>query len=207
MYQIYGYARVSSTDQNLDRQLKQLHEAGIDDRHIIADKASGKDFNRKGYNSIVGTETTAPLLREGDLLVVCSLDRLGRNYSEIKEQWEYITHTLKADIKVLDMPLLDTSSTNESNLDKRFIADLVLQILSYTAEKERINIKARQRQGIDVALAKGVKFGRPAAEYPENWEKVYTSWKEKTITAKTAMELLSLKRTTFYKLVQKYEGK
>lgn len=207
MYQTYGYARVSTIDQNLERQLKQLHEAGIDDRFVITDKASGKDFNRKGYNSLVGTENNAPLLREGDLLVICSLDRLGRNYTEIREQWEHITKTLKADIKVLDMPLLDTSSNNENNLDKKFIADLVLQILSYTAEKERINIKARQRQGIDVALAKGVKFGRPSAEYPENWEKVYNSWKAGEITAKAAMELLNLKRTTFYKLVKKYENK
>ncbi len=207
MYQTYGYARVSTIDQNLERQLKQLHEAGIDDRFIITDKASGKDFNRKGYNSLVGTENNAPLLREGDLLVICSLDRLGRNYTEIREQWEHITKTLKADIKVLDMPLLDTSSNNENNLDKKFIADLVLQILSYTAEKERINIKARQRQGIDVALAKGVKFGRPAIEYPENWEQVYISWKKREITAKKAMELLSLKRNTFYRLVQKYEEK
>ena len=207
MYQTYGYARVSTIDQNLDRQLKQLHDEGISDRNIITDKASGKDFDRKGYNSLTGTEHTAPLLREGDLLVICSLDRLGRNYGEIKEQWEYITHTLKADIKVLDMPLLDTSCNNENNLDKRFIADLVLQILSYTAEKERINIKARQRQGIDVALAKGVKFGRPAAEYPENWEAVYKQWKAGEITAKVAMELLNLKRTTFYKLVKKHEGR
>ena len=207
MYQTYGYARVSTIDQNLERQLQQLHGAGIDDRFIITDKASGKDFNRKGYNSLVGTENNAPLLREGDLLVICSLDRLGRNYTEIREQWEHITKTLKADIKVLDMPLLDTSSNNENNLDKKFIADLVLQILSYTAEKERINIKARQRQGIDVALAKGVKFGRPAIEFPENWEKIYNQWKNGEITAKKAMELLSLKRNTFYRLVQKYENK
>ena len=207
MYQTYGYARVSTIDQNLERQLQQLHGAGIDDRFIITDKASGKDFNRKGYNSLVGTENNAPLLREGDLLVICSLDRLGRNYTEIREQWEHITKTLKADIKVLDMPLLDTSSNNENNLDKKFIADLVLQILSYTAEKERINIKARQRQGIDVALAKGVKFGRPSIEFPENWEQVYTSWKKGEITAKKAMELLNLKRNTFYRLVQKYENK
>lgn len=203
----YGYARVSTIDQNLDRQLKQLHDEGIDDRHIITDKASGKDFNRKGYNSLVGTENTVPMLREGDLLVICSLDRLGRNYSEIKEQWEYITHTLKADIKVLDMPLLDTSSNNENNLDKKFIADLVLQILSYTAEKERINIRTRQRQGIDIALQNGVKFGRPSIDYPENWEKVYKQWKDEKITAKTAMELLDLKRNTFYRLVKKYECK
>lgn len=204
--QTYGYARVSTIDQNLDRQLQQLHEAGINNRYILTDKASGKDFNRPAYNSLIGTEKTMPILREGDLLVICSLDRLGRNYTEVKEQWEYITKTLKADIRVLDMPLLDTSKSN-GDLDTRFIADLVLQILSYTAEKERINIKARQRQGIDVALSKGVKFGRPAIEYPENWEQVYTSWKKGEITAKKSMELLSLKRGTFYNLVKKYEEK
>ena len=111
----------------------------IDERHIRCDKASGKDFNRREWNALIGTKESAPLLREGDLLVVLSLDRLGRNYTEIRQQWEYITTEIGADIKVLDMPLLDTSTSTE-NLDKRFIADLVLQILSYTAEKERTNI-------------------------------------------------------------------
>lgn len=201
---IYGYARVSTTDQNLDRQLAQLREHIPDDRYIITDKASGKDFNRKGYNSLVGTETTAPLLHEGDLLIICSLDRLGRNYTEIKQQWELITNSLRADIKVLDMPLLDTSTTNNS-LDGRFIADLVLQILSYTAEKERENIKKRQRQGIDTAKASGKHLGRPNATYPENWEQVYNNWKSGTITATAAMQQLEMKRTTFYKLVKLYE--
>ena len=145
MSNIYGYARVSTTDQNLDRQLLQLKAVISDERYIICDKASGKDFNRKGYNTLVGSQNNAPLLRAGDLLVITSLDRLGRNYNEIRQQWEYITHTLNVDIRVLDMPLLDTSNTGES-LDKRFIADLVLQILSYTAEKERAHIKERQKE-------------------------------------------------------------
>lgn len=203
---MYGYARVSTIDQNLDRQLTQLREYIKDDRYIITDKASGKDFNRKGYNSLVGTETTAPLLHENDLLIICSLDRLGRNYTEIKQQWEYITNTLKANIKVLDMPLLDTS-TAANNLDGRFIADLVLQILSYTAEKERENIKKRQRQGIDTAKANGKHLGRPQAQYPENWEPIYNNWKSGAITATAAMEQLEMKRTTFYKLVKQYETK
>lgn len=203
---MYGYARVSTIDQNLDRQLTQLREYIKDDRYIITDKASGKDFNRKGYNSLVGTETTAPLLHENDLLIICSLDRLGRNYTEIKQQWEYITNTLKANIKVLDMPLLDTS-TAANNLDGRFIADLVLQILSYTAEKERENIKKRQRQGIDTAKANGKHLGRPQAQYPENWEPIYNNWKSGAITATAAMEQLEMKRTTFYKLVKQYESK
>ena len=202
---MYGYARVSTTDQNLDRQLAQLSEYIKDDRYILTDKASGKDFNRKGYNTLVGTATSAPILHENDLLIICSLDRLGRNYTEIKQQWEYITNTLKANIKVLDMPLLDTS-TAAINLDGRFIADLVLQILSYTAEKERENIKKRQRQGIDTAKANGKHLGRPSATYPDNWELIYNNWKSGAITATAAMEQLEMKRTTFYKLVKLYEN-
>ena len=202
---MYGYARVSTTDQNLDRQLAQLSEYIKDDRYILTDKASGKDFNRKGYNTLVGTATSAPILHENDLLIICSLDRLGRNYTEIKQQWEYITNTLKANIKVLDMPLLDTS-TAANNLDGRFIADLVLQILSYTAEKERENIKKRQRQGIDTAKANGKHLGRPSATYPDNWELIYNNWKSGAITATAAMEQLEMKRTTFYKLVKLYEN-
>lgn len=211
----YGYARVSTTDQNLERQLEQLRQYITDERYIITDKASGKNFDRRGYNSLVGTADTAPRLHEGDLLLITSLDRLGRNYVEIREQWEYITKTLKADIKVLEIPLLDTAAT-DGNLDKRFIADLVLQILSYTAEKERENTRKRQRQGIDVmqvvdgkrvSSKTGRPTGRPNAVYPDNWEQVYKQWKECSITANKAMETLDLKRTTFYKLVKQYENK
>ncbi|MDL2293854.1 recombinase family protein [Ruminococcaceae bacterium OttesenSCG-928-D13] len=200
----YGYARVSSTDQNLDRQIEALKAEGIDERHILCDKASGKDFDRKAYNSLVGTADTAPMLREGDLLIILSLDRLGRNYSEIRGQWEHITNGLKADIKVLDMPLLDTS-TSSDNLDRRFMADLVLQILSYVAEKERLSIRERQAQGIAAAKAAGKPLGRPRAEYPAEWEKYYTAWQGGEITATKAMEELGMKRTTFYKLVGQYE--
>ncbi len=206
MSNIYGYARVSSIDQKLDRQLLQLKADISDERYIICDKASGKDFNRKGYNTLVGSQNNAPLLRAGDLLVITSLDRLGRNYSEIRQQWEYITHTLNVDIRVLDMPLLDTSNTGES-LDKRFIADLVLQILSYTAEKERAHIKERQKEGIATARLNGKYLGRPKAEFPTEWETVYNEWKQGNITANRAMEILNLKRTTFYKLVKDYESK
>ena len=211
----YGYARVSTTDQNLDRQLEQLRQHIADDRYIITDKASGKSVDRRGYNSLVGTADTAPLLHEGDILLITSLDRLGRNYVEIREQWEYITRTLKADIKVLEIPLLDTTAT-DGNLDKRFIADLVLQILSYTAEKERENTRKRQRQGIDVmqvvdgkriSAKTGRPMGRPNAEYPDNWVQIYEQWKAGGITANKAMETLNLKRTTFYKLVKQYENK
>lgn len=203
---IYGYARVSSTDQNLDRQIKQLKQFVADDRFIITDKASGKDFDRKGYNLLVGSNANAPLLRENDLLVITSLDRLGRNYVEIREQWETITHKIKANIKVLDMPLLDTSNHTD-NLDTRFVADLVLQVLSYVAEKERKHIKDRQRQGIEVAKAQGKHLGRPRAKYPNNWVEVYTQWKAKEITAVQAQQLLQVPPTTFYKLVNRYMPK
>ena len=205
MRTVYGYCRVSSAEQNLDRQIEAMKAQNINERNILCDKASGKNFNRKSWNTLVGTASTAPLLREGDLLVILSLDRLGRNYSEIREQWELITKTIGADIKVLDMPLLDTSSES-SSLDKRFISDLVLQILSYTAEKERHNINERQRQGIEVAKSKGVKFGRPSKEYPDNWNEVYKSWKNNDITAVQAMESLNLKKATFYRLVKRYEA-
>ena len=201
---IYGYARVSSTDQNLERQLRMLREYISDDRYIITDKASGKDFNRKGYNSLVGTENTAPMLHSGDMLIITSLDRLGRNYNEIREQWQHITYNLDVDIKVLDMPLLDTSQGSDS-LDRRFIVDLVLQILSYTAEKERENIKKRQQQGIEAAKASGKYLGRPKAKFPNNWEDTYNEWKSGSITAVQAMELLGLKKTTFYSLLKQYE--
>ena len=205
MRTVYGYCRVSSAEQNLDRQIEAMKAQNINERNILCDKASGKNFNRKSWNTLVGTASTAPLLREGDLLVILSLDRLGRNYNEIREQWELITKTIGADIKVLDMPLLDTSSES-SSLDKRFISDLVLQILSYTAEKERHNINERQRQGIEIAKSKGVKFGRPSKEYPDNWNEVCKSWKDDKITAVQAMESLNLKKATFYRLVKRYEA-
>lgn len=196
----YGYARVSSKDQNLDRQLDQLKAIGIEPRNIFCDKASGKNFNRPSWNSLIDQ------LQKGDLLVVVSLDRMGRNYTDIKEQWQHITHTIGADIKVLDMPMLDTTKTNDS-LDRRFIADLVLQILSYTAEKERKNIHARQEQGIKAAQERNVKFGRPAAQVPDGWEQTYKAWKDGQITATAAMDSLGMKRTTFYKLAKQYEQK
>lgn len=200
---VFGYVRVSSTDQNEERQLEDLRNAGVNERNIYVDRKSGKDFERENYQAMLGR------LREGDLVVVSSLDRLGRNYAEIQEQWSYITQTIKADIKILDMPLLDTSTATE-NLDRRFIADLVLQILCYTAEKERENIRKRQRQGIDVmpivdgkriSLKTGRPTGRPRAVKPDNWNEIYARWAKKEITAVKAMELLNLKPNTFYRFV------
>lgn len=213
----YGYARVSSTDQNLKRQIEEFKKLGIPDKYIFTDKASGKDFNRKAYNSLVGTKDTLPYLHEGDLLVIYSIDRLGRNYTEIQREWKKITQEIKADIKVCDMELLDTRAANEKDLDRRFIADLVLQILAYVADKERKNIKSRQEQGIAcmpideqtgkrVSTKTGRTTGRPPIEFPDNWETVYNQWKNKEITATAAMEVLGLKRNSFYNLVKRYEG-
>lgn len=202
---IYGYARVSSKEQNLDRQLEELRQAGVEERNIFTDKESGKTFNRKAYNLLVGTEKSASMLRKNDLLIVYSIDRLGRNYSEIMKQWKYITQEIQADIKVLDMPLLDTSKQDNS-LDNRFVAELVLQILSYVAQKERENIKIRQAQGIKIAKEKGKHLGRPSAEFPLNWNEVYSEWKNKNITAVEAMKRMELKKNTFYNLVKRYEN-
>ena len=214
MGEIYGYARVSTTDQNLARQIEQLKQFGIPERNIRCDKVSGKTFNRREYNALVGTPDTAPLLRKGDLLVIVSLDRLGRNYTEIKEQWNYIINDIGADIVVLDMPLLDTRQTDD-NLDKRFIADLVLQILSYVAQKELENTRRRQKQGLEVmpvingkktSLKTGNPVGRPNAEFPVGWSEYYEQWRVGTITAVKCMENLHLKRSTFYKMVKVYEA-
>lgn len=203
---VYGYARVSDKSQNLDRQIDMLLAAGVRPEYILKDMGSGKDFNRSNYLSLVGTKDVAPRLQEGNLLIIPSLDRLGRNYDEIREQWNYITKILKSDIKVLDIPLLDTSSSKDS-LDTKFIADLVLQILSYTAQKERENIRKRQEQGIQAAKARGKHLGRPTAEYPDSWVETYSEWKNGKVTANKAMEQMNLKRTTFYKLVKLYEDK
>lgn len=191
---IHGYARVSTKEQNEARQIVTLKEAGVADRDIYVDKISGKNFDRPEYQRLMN------VIRKGDLVVVPSLDRLGRNYTEVQEQWRYITNELGADIRVLDMPLLDTRA-NKDTIDSRFVSDLVLQILSYVAAKERENIKARQAQGIANAKAAGKHLGRPRAERPEQWDEIYSQWKEKKITAKAAMKILGLKTNTFYKFV------
>ena len=191
----FGYCRISDSSQNEIRQIIAMKEMGISERDIYIDKQSGKDFNRKQYQIMLNN------IRENDLVVFMSLDRMGRNYSEIQEQWRYITKELKADIKILDMDLLDTRGDNNS-LDRKFICDLTLQILAYVAEKERINIRARQAQGIAAAKANNVKFGRPKIEKPDNWDYIISQWKQGNITAKRAMSELGLKRNTFYSLVR-----
>lgn len=191
----FGYIRVSSKDQNEARQVSAMLEFGISQRDLYMDKQSGKDFNREQYQVMINN------IRAGDLVVFLSLDRMGRNYTEIKEQWNYITNTLGADIKILDMELLDTRC-EVSSLDRKFMCDLILQILAYVAEKERLNIKSRQMQGIREAKERNVKFGRPKAAKPDNWDEVITKWRNNSITAKEAMTILNLKRTTFYKLLK-----
>ncbi|QIK86791.1 recombinase family protein [Erysipelothrix sp. HDW6B] len=190
----YGYARVSSQDQRSDRQVSQFLEYGIDEPLIFVDKESGKDFNRKEYQLL------KHLLNEGDVLVIASIDRLGRNYDMILEEWQAITKGIKADIIVLDMPLLDT--TQNKDLLGSFISDLILQILSYVAEQERSDIKKRQREGIQIAKSQGVQFGRPQIEKPENFEEIFNEWQSGRITAKQAMIETGLKRNTFYKMAR-----
>lgn len=190
---IFGYARVSSKEQNEERQLVAFKEYGIDERDIYIDKQSGKDFNRENYI------TLKHILRENDLLVIKSIDRLGRNYSQIIDEWQDITKNIKADIVVIDMPLLDTRKNKD--LLGTFISDLVLQILSYVAEQERTFIKQRQKEGITNARNNGVKFGRPRIEKPQNFDIVVSKWKNKEIKSKEAMELLGLKPNTFYNMV------
>lgn len=195
---IYGYARVSSREQNLDRQIQALQKYVHNERDIIIDKASGKDFNRKGYDSLKNS-----LLRQGDTLVIKELDRLGRDYEGLKREWYELT-SKGIQIVVIDTPMLNTANKSES--DTKFISNIVFELLTYLAEKERIKIKQRQREGIDKALAKGVSFGRPKVNHPSNWDIVYTQWRNNEITAVEAMNRLGLKRSTFYKLVQLHEA-
>ena len=197
---IYAYARVSSDSQNLDRQIAALTPYITDPRCLITDKASGKDFDRRGYKMLVGTDATMPLLHEGDTLVITSLDRLGRDYEAIRKEYAHITQELGVDIKILDMPILD--SCKEQGLEKRFLASLVLEVLAFNAAKERESIKRRQAEGIACAKARGQRFGRPTIPKPSNWQEVTTEWRNGTITARAAMTRLNLKSNTFYRLLK-----
>ena len=187
----YAYARVSARDQNLARQLEAFAEMNIDRKHIFCDKKSGKDFDRTNYLRLVRK------LRPGDLLVVKSIDRLGRNYQMIIDEWSRITKTIRADILVLDMPLLDTRSTPCSLVGK-FIADLVLQILSFVAENERENIRARQAEGIAAAKKKGVRFGRPPKNYFRKFFDIVFAYENKQITLRDALDVTGMSQSNFY---------
>ncbi|MGG0285848.1 recombinase family protein [Peribacillus butanolivorans] len=193
----FGYIRVSSKDQNEGRQFQAMKEKGLDERDIFMDKQSGKNFEREQYQLL------KRMIRKGDVLYIHSLDRFGRNKEEILKEWNDITKNIHADIVVMDMPLLDTTQFKDSL--GTFIADLVLQILSWMAEEERDRIRKRQREGIDVALQSGVPFGRPKAQVTEEFKEVYDFWKAGEMTAVKAMAELGIKKTTFYKLVKEYE--
>ena len=193
---IYGYVRVSSTDQNEERQMVALAEAGVSEKNIFMDKQSGKSFDRPQYKKLVKK------LKTGDLLYVLSIDRLGRNYEEIQNQWRVITKEVGADICVLDMPLLDTRQGKD--LMGTFIADLVLQILSFVAQSERENIKKRQEQGIAVAKAKGVRFGRPEIPLPDNFGKLVKDWEKKRISFEEVLKLCNMSEATFYRKLREY---
>lgn len=188
----YGYIRVSTKDQNPDRQLIALKECTIKEKDIFLDKMSGKDFKRPQYLKMLRK------LRRGDVVIIKSIDRLGRNYGEILEQWRKITKEIGADIQVLDMPLLNTDST-QGNLTGVFISDLVLQILAYVAETERSFIKQRQAEGIAVAKAKGVKFGCEKKALPEQFDKYFQMWLEGEISTRKAAKELNISHSTFYR--------
>jgi len=188
---IIGYARVSSTGQKEDRQIDELLAFGVPENHIYIDKQSGKNFKRPAYMKMIKN------LKPNDLLVIKSIDRLGRNYKEILDEWQHITKKKRGDIIVLDMPLLDT--TKSKDLLGTFIADLVLQLLSFVAENERINIRQRQAEGIASAKKRGVKFGRPNIEMPENYIENYSLWKNKELSAKQAAENCGIPLWAFYK--------
>lgn len=188
----YGYARVSSKEQNLNRQIDALTEFGLSPRRIYSDKASGKDFNRPQYRRLLRR------IEHGDTIVIKSIDRLGRDYEEIIQEWRRITKTKGVYIVVLDMPLLDTRDRPD-NVTGVFIADIVLQLLSYVAQVERESIRQRQAEGIAAAKARGVKFGRPAIERPGNFDEVMALFRQKTITRKKASEMLRVSPSTFDK--------
>lgn len=194
MTNIYGYARVSSKDQNEARQIIALSQFPVKKENIYIDKFSGKDFDRPKYSELI------KILKEQDILVIKEIDRLGRNYEEILEQWRVITKEIKADIVVLDMPLLDTR-TRKGNLTGTFIADLVLQILSYVAETERQSIKQRQREGIEAAKKRGVKFGRPCIPIPEEFYDLKEKWLNKKITSREAATTINVSQDTFLRWV------
>lgn len=199
MGNIYGYVRVSSTDQNEDRQMIAMNENGVPRDKIYIDKQSGKDFERAQYKKLVKK------LKTGDLLYVLSIDRLGRNYEDIQKQWRILTKEIGADICVIDMPLLDTR--NGKDLLGTFIADLVLQILSFVAQNERESIKKRQAQGIAAAKAKGVRFGRPELPIPASFEESLKKWEKGQISTADAVKQSGFSKSTFYRKAREFRLK
>ena len=195
--QTYGYIRVSSTDQNEDRQMLAMAEQHISEKNIFLDKQSGKDFQRPQYKKLVKK------LKQGDLLYILSIDRLGRNYEEIQRQWRILTKEIGVDICVIDMPLLDTR--NGKDLMGTFIADLVLQILSFVAENERVNIRKRQAEGIAAAKQRGVKFGRPVKKVPEDFGEIIAAWQKGKLDFEEVLKKCDMSRATFYRRLREFQ--
>ena len=199
MKKTYGYARVSTKEQHLDRQIKAMVDYGVPERDIITDKASGKDLERTGYQAL-----KERMLREGDTLVIKSLDRLSRNKEHIKQELEFYK-AKHIRVKVLDLPTTMVDLPEGQEWVFEMINNILIEVLSSIAEQERLTIRQRQSEGIAVAKAKGTHMGRPAAEFPPNWDEVYAKWKEKEISSAAAMKLLGLKKSTFYKLLHSSE--
>ncbi|MCD7832947.1 MAG: recombinase family protein [Lachnospiraceae bacterium] len=199
MPETYGYVRVSTKEQNEDRQIIAMQEANVPEKNIFMDKQSGKDFDRPQYKKLVKK------LHKDDLLYIKSIDRLGRNYEEIQNQWRILTKEKYVDIVVLDMPLLDTR--RDKNLIGTFVADIVLQVLSFVAENERTNIRQRQAEGIAAAKAKGVRFGRPPIPLPDNFESSYSEWKSGNISCVQAAKKCGMPVSTFRHKAEHYEKK
>ena len=189
---MYGYIRVSSKDQNPDRQIIAMKEYGISENNLFLDKLSGKDFNRPKYRKLLKR------VHPGDVIVIKSIDRLGRDYEEIIAEWKHITNDMSVDIHVLDMPMLNTN-VSHGDLTGRLIADMVLQILAYVAETERTFIKQRQREGIDAAKRRGVRFGAGRKELPENFDRYYSLWTNRKITVRQAASELKISPSLFYR--------
>lgn len=194
----YGYARVSTVAQNLDRQLDELVKIGIDNSHVYTDKESGKDFNRTNYRKLCRK------LKAGDVLFIKSIDRLGRNYNMVLDEWRVLTKEKGVDIVVIDMPLLDTRIEGK-NLVGKFIADVVLQVLSFVAENERETMKQRQAEGIRMAKLRGVKFGRPSAPIPSDFKEIINLYNQKLITSGEAIKMSNLTRGTFYRKLKLFK--
>lgn len=193
---IFGYIRVSTREQNEDRQLIAMREAGVPERGIFMDKQSGKDFDRPGYRNVLRK------LRPGDLLYIKSIDRLGRDYEEIQNQWRILTKELRVDIIVLDMPLLDTRRGKD--LVGTFLSDVVLQVLSFVAENERCTIRSRQAEGIAAAKARGVRFGRPFVEPPDDFPMLVEAWEAGALDFRDALGASGLSEATFYRRLREY---
>ena len=195
---VFGYVRVSSTDQNEDRQMIALRNANVPKKNILIDKQSGKDFERPSYKKLMRR------LKAGDLLYILSIDRLGRNYEEIQKQWRVLTKEIGADVCVLDMPLLDTR--NGKDLMGTFIADLVLQILSFVAQNERESIRKRQAEGIAAAKARGIKFGRPEKKTPQKFAALVEQWEQKRLPFSEVLRQCNMSEATFYRRLREYRA-